>query len=477
MPKTGQVIVFEVHGDIAASISGPQPVTLATRFNTGSVFAQAEWISDGAPLVGMGTKSPAGQYEPSDGTYVDSGAAGQIQTQVQYSTVYTIRNQGDLYIAQSTVPVHERQLLGGALKSEILRLTTHAEYEDIDVTFMVFTATGADASSFATNIQRLELYLAGGVTPFAIATVGGCGTDPVPANSMCAEMNNQEFIVPKGANVDVLVRPKMTTDVDGAVSSQDVRIRVGPEPIFVQARGMLSSNDLDPNDGDSSPEGEVFIGRSSAGGPNLIIKSRFNEVVLSKVTSITNADPNANGTFIPTGNNRDIAQFKFATAPANNTKNGTNKWTLKDILFNLNATNVLIGSGDQTNPATSDFEIYNKADPTMISRCTANVATASGASLLVTCPDITDSGVNSSIDPGTDITFVLRTDIINNKINGSALSVLQASFTSFANPFATFFSSASSHIRWLDKDNATSPTTFLWIEHAETTINGTQYNA
>ena len=222
----------------------------------------------------------------------------------------------------------------------------------------------------------------------------------------------------------------------------------------------------------------MFIGTATAAA-NAYIRGGFNEVVLSKVTSITNADPNANGTAIPTGAGRQIAQFKFATAAANNTKNGTNKWTLSGVIFNVNATNVLLGTGDQTSTTTSDFKLYNKADPTVKNTCVANKVTTSGSNLLVTCEAIpARSSVNTEIDPGTDATFVLEAEVANGKISNASTSTLQVSLQQYTdNPKATVFGTGStdSHLVWNDKDNGGS-TIFKWVEYPDTTINGTSYN-
>ncbi len=482
IPKQKSV-VFEVHGDISASLIGTSPV-IALRFDTGSTFIQAEQVNDGSSLSGIQAKDPANGTIASNGSFTAGGATAEIQVFTQYSTLYTLRPQGDLYVTKSSTPVRSRQLLGGTLADEILRLQFHAEYEDIDVTDLVFTGSGAAASSIATNVDRIELYKVGATTPFASATVAGCGTDAVASNSMCAKMKNQEFIVPKGSNTNILVRPRMRTDVDGAVAGVDVILDLNRTASTstgsIRARGLLSSNDLDGNDGDATPEGEVFIGIASASSQyNAKIAGGFNEVVLSKVTAITNADPNANGTAIPTGAGRQIAQFKFATASANNLKNGTNKWTLSGVIFNVNATNVLLGTGDQTSTSTSDFKLYNKADPTVKQTCISNKVTASGSNLLVICEAINiRSSVNTEIDPGTDTTFVLESEVVNGKISNSSTSTLQVSIQSYTDdPKATVFgtSNGNSHLVWNDKDNGGS-TIFKWVEYPDTTINGTSYN-
>ena len=470
IPKQNS-IVFEIHADISASISGTTPV-LSIRFDTGATFVQAEQVNDGTALSGIQTKNPAGSVVASNGSYTNGGSTAEVQVLTQYATQYSLREQGDLYVTKSSTPVRSRQLLGGTLTDEILRLQFHAEYEDIDVTDLVFTASGANASSHATNVDRLELYTVGATTPFATATVAGCGADAVAANSMCAKMKNQEFIVPKGSNTNILIKPRVRTDVDGAVAGQVVIYDLDPTPSSstgsVRARGLLSSNDLAKNDADATPEGEVYIGVGAAAA-NAKIKGGFNQVVLSKVTSITNADPNANGTAIPTGSARQIGQFKFSTAAASNLKNGTNKFTLSGVIFNVNSTNVDLDS--------STLKLYNKADPTITSTCTVNQASGS-SSLLVDCRGLRASSVNTEIDPGTDATFVLQADVQNGKVSNSATSTLQVSIQGYTdNPKYLVYGTTSgqSHLDWQDKDNG-SATTFHWIEYPDTTVNGTSYN-
>ncbi len=484
-------IVFEIHADISASLLGTASV-LSIRFDTGSTFIQAEQVNDGSSLAGIQTKNPAGGIVATNGSYTDGTAIADIQVLTQYATRYTLRSQGDVYVSKSSTPVRNRQLLGGTLADEILRLQFHAEYEDIDVTDLVFTASGANATAHASNVDRLELYTVGATTPFATATVAGCGSDAVANNSMCAKMKNQEFIVPKGSNTNILIRPRMRTDVDGAIVGNLVRYKLDPTGSTttgsVRARGLLSSNNLAANNNDTTPTGEVFIGVSTAAG-NLKIDSNANNVVLSKVTSLTNADPNANGTAIPTGTQRQIAQFKFSTAAANNLKNGTNKWTLSGVIFNVNATNVQLGTTGSAQNAygTTEFKLYNKADSSTKQLCLANKATASGSSLTVTCDGLlqangtknSNNAINTQIDPGTDATFVLEANVVTAKILSTSTSTLQVSIQGYDNQAATTFSSATSHVVWVDQDNAAiaAASVFNWIEYPDTSVNGTSYNS
>lgn len=288
-------------------------------------------------------------------------------------------------------------------------------------------------------------------------------------------MKNQEFIVPKGSNTNVLVRPRMRTDVDGATSGESVAFRMDRTPSAstgsVRARGLLSSNNLTGNDADATPKGEVFIGVGSPAANSTSIFTKNNKVVLSKITSITSADPNANGTAIPTGSARAIGQFKFSTAALSNLKNGVNKFTLSGVVFNVNATNVDLDG--------SSFKVYNKLDSTVTSSCTALSSLSTSSSLVIGCYNLQSGSVNTQIDPGTDATFVLQVDVTNAKANASNTSTLQVSLQNFTNIAAAAISSSDSHLIWVDKDNATVVVgqVFLWLEYPDTSVNGTSYNS
>ncbi len=448
---TSTAITFEVHADVASSLSG-NPAMLSLKFATsGSGYVTAENLSDGAPLVGIKT----------DGTCTMTSC--QISVTDVPSTVFTLKSSGDLFVTKSTTPVRSRQLLGGTLGDDVLRLKFHAEYEDIDVAVLVLSATDTNASRIANNVDRLELYEFGATIPFAVATIGGCGSSSIPPHSFCAPMTAQEFIVPQGRDVEIVVRPRMRTDSDGAVSGDIVKFFVDASA-GVHARGQVSSNVLSSNDGDAISDGEIFIG-TDVPFPSLQINGTKNIVVLSKITSITNASPDANGTAIPTGAARNIGQFKFSAAVANNGKYGLNKVSINSLIFNVNATNVDLDGGK--------FNLFNKMDPTMTAPCSVQQSSGSSA-LLVTCAGLIASLMQTQIDQGTNATFVLQADIQNAKVNNGNTSTLQVSLQNFSDMNASSFSPTGSHIDWQDND-AGSSTPFLWLDYPEISISGTSY--
>jgi len=485
-----ETVVFEVHSDISSSLTDSR---LQIRFDSGSTsYIEAEELDDGSNLSGIQTNGTC------------SSTCDVIVSTV-VSQRFALVSQGDLYVTKASSPLRSRQLLGGALGEAILRLELHAENEPIDVTDIQFTSSG----STATSIDRLELYREGESTKFAEATKGGCGSDTKLSHnpsaggtvgdgsvtSFCVSMENSQLVVPDGSDIDVIVRPRMKTDQQGGVTNQVISLFIGSgastyDNVVVQARGADSSNDLSMSDEDGIAEGEIFVGAetvSSNGGKNATIAGSKNVSVLSKITSITNANPDANGTAVPTGISA-IGQFKIAAASHSNSKNGDNDVVLSGVVFNVNATNVEISSGS--------FKLYNKADQTKKLVCNdytlagVSVENAASGTLLVQCSGIAANAMDSQISKGTDTTFVLEADITNpnSRAANGGVSVLQVSLSNFDNIGRTPFGAIGavtnrSHIQWFDSDQnsgyigSTTAAVFNWVEYPETAVKSTSYNS
>jgi hypothetical protein len=469
-------VVFEVHADVSSSLASN---SLQLVFSTADEeYVKATNLS-GVSLNGINTNDKYCPREFCDIIVIPNS-----------SVIYTLLNQGDLYATKDMMPVRPRQCLGGTLCDSVLRLSFHAENEDIDVTDLQLTSSGG----LATSVDRLELYKDGSITPFATATIVGCGSDNVrnyyhtssmttaPAMTFCAKMQSQQLVVSKGADVKVLVRPRLKTDVDGALPNDSIQFFIDPTPVSnnatgsgaVRARGVASSNNLSANNQNSVAEGEVFIGTSFPAS-NVLVRGTKSLSVLSKITSITNANPDANGTQVPSGV-ADIGQFKIAAAPNSNSKNGLNKVALNSIMFNVTATNVAIDA--------SSFRFYNKANSTVTKNCTAlttagvPITGMATGSFLVDCSQLLDTSVNTVIDQGTDATFVLRSTVTNPQVSPSANSHLQVILLNFDSPSRTTYGPASSHFEWKDRDNAAATSaTFLWVDYPETTVRSTSYQS
>lgn len=477
-----QTVTFEVHADIAASLSGDD---LKIHFSTGSTdFLEAEQVDNGSSLSGF-------KY---NGTILNSASSADIiiSTTSQQVTNFVLVNQGNLYVIKDTSPVRSRQLLAGSLSDSILQLQFRAENEDIDVTDLQITSSG----STAVSVDRLELYKVGATSPFASATTSGCGSDDAltlnvgtsnsTVTTFCANMESRQLVIPEGDRVSVLVRARLKTDTAGA-ARETIGLFLASTGVSnettgsgsIRARGMQSSNNLSGNSCSApgtmscgSADGEVFIGVDS-NAANTRIVGNANQVVFAKVASITNANPDADNTAVPTGVN-PIGMFKFTAAANSNLLNGPNKWTLSGVIFTVNASNVLLGSGDQTSTATSDFRFYNVDDTSTKHTCTASNVTASGT-LTVTCSGLRAGSVSTAINPAESETFALEADVVDSEIgtSGSNLQVTINNFTSIgASNFGTAANTRSS-IEWLDEDTTVS--VFNWIEFDNTQVKSTGY--
>ncbi len=460
IPK-GKTVTFEVHADIAPSLSNNW---LMLRFLTSdSTFIGAEYVDTSAPLTGI---------------KLNGACTGQcdIAVTTSPSQLYKIVNQGNLYVSKDTTPLKNRQLLAGTLGDSILRLNFHADYEDIDVTDLQLTSSGGTA----TSIDRLELYKEGSLTPFAHATVEACGSDDVLTRSsnktvttFCAKMQGRQLIVTKGMAVKVLVKPRLKSDTEGAVSGDIVQLFITKQPVMnnamgsgaVRARGDISSNNLGPNNGNMNGDGEIFIGLAAPSHTNNDIVGIKNMTVLSKMASIINASPDADGSMVPTGIS-DIGQFKFTAATNSNVKNGLNTWTLTDVIFTLNATNITFDP--------QSLKVYNKANATVKSNCFILDSSPPTSLYRIACWNIRNAGVNTAIDSGADMTLVLQANITDRKVSPFQLSVLNVSLDNFSDAARVGIGSHESHIRWLDTDSTQSQS-FLWVDSPETTIKSTSY--
>lgn len=372
---------------------------------------------------------------------------------------------GNLFVTQNAETFPSRQLLGGELGEPILGLDFLAKEEAINVMTIRFQTN--NPAHTANAIDQLELFRKGETQPFAYATRSACAE--APHAEFCATMTN--FKVEKEHTDVVFVRPLMKSDIEGGVSGIYFSIKVGPETDAILATGAQSLQALKPNDQDSEAEGEVFIGVSSP-APTVAITGKIHAIVMSKIISITNANPAPNGISVPTGTS-PIGQFKFTTRANNNTQYGLNTVTLDAIIFNVFSQNVAQKS--------DGFFFYDKADPTKKYPCFARTTngrpyeeeTVTG-SFLVLCTSFDASPIKQ----GAAKTYVLEAAISNPKVLPSLVSKLQVSLQDFNSielePFG--ITQSKSHIIWLDSDENTA-SAWSWIEYPTSVIYSTSYNS
>lgn len=439
----GESIVLEVHMDVASGLM-PNP-TLQLGLLAPSV--QAEELDNGSSL-----------------------APSQIVVTAVPSKTWNFVPQGDLFVTLDSTPVRSRQLLGGTLGDTVFRIQFRAQHESADVTDLQFTTRGSMGSS----IDRLELYRDGATTAFATATVSGCGSDQVirtdngiSVQTFCMNAENGQLVIPDGENVDVLVRPRMKSDEQGALSGESFQLFLGAAAVSdnstgqgaVRARGYQSSNNLVANDGDALAEGEVFIGVDIA-APNREIVSNRHTVVLSKVTSVTNANPDADNTNVPTGIS-PVGQFKFTAATNANTLNGINKFELVKPVYAVAGTNESVN--------VDLLRYYNKADSTVYASAVAidgngNILHGNVVGSFRVYVNLRGTQIDRFVESGQSETFVLAPSITNPKINASQTSSLQISLL-------------VDETQWADPDIEALDAVFTGLGLSDTVIRSTAYKS
>lgn len=431
-------VVFEVHADVASQLQTANVLQIQFKNNSAADSIEAEEADDGSNL---------------------SAAAGEITLSTVNSTLFSFAEQGDLFVTKDE-SLQARQLLGGEVSDEVLRINLEARNEDVKVKDLRFTVNGDPAV-----VTSLELYLDNATSPFGNATSNNC---PVGSSSgtFCFTTQDPKLVVPESGDVDVSVRARIKRDTSGGKSNRTVTVSLGGTGSVV-AEGFESSNPLTTNNFDASRDGEIFVGTTSDAVSNVTIGGSANQTVMAKIVAITNANPAADNTAVPSGV-VPAGQFKFTAASHSNSHNNLNDVVLNDIIFNITATNVVFDG--------NNVKFYNKSNPTIKSDC--DPASASGGSVTVRCRGTAQTGlsldaVNTEIDQGTSKDFVLELDVITVSSNAT----LQVSLRNFAeDPLAASVTPAGSHFNWMDVDGSISEN-FYFVEFPDTVVNSTTYKS
>lgn len=452
--KKDTITVFEIHADVASSLQDDNTLQIQIAENG----IKAEVVSNNESL-----------------------GNDNININRSDSTLFTFASQGDLFITLDE-RLQSRQLLGGTITDEVLRLNFAARNEDIKVEDLRFTVEGNPDV-----ILSLELYQENQTNPFGAATTNNCPAGS-PAGTFCFSSQDPKLVIPQSSDVDVSVRARIKKDTNGGLSNQDITISLQTsigDILSVQAEGLQSSNELPKNDGNEAYDGEIFIGTTNNAESNRPIPGQQNKTVMSKIVSITNANPAADNSAVPIGVT-PAGQFRFTAASHTNAEDGLNDVVLDEIVFTVVASNVQLNA--------DGFNFYNKSDPTSKIPCEASGTTGN---ITVRCKDLIDGHidqgnggcfeiddetictpgaallleVDTEIDQGTSATFVLETEVENAGSN----SILQVSLRNFSNdPFIPNADVVESNLYWVDKDALTFER-FNYVEYPETVVNSTTY--
>jgi hypothetical protein len=221
-------------------------------------------------------------------------------------------DRGNLYV-ESATSYPSRQVLAGAISDPLLSFHLRAEDEDIDIRFIAIDGV-------TSSIESLLLTKDDDATPFAQTSGGQCAA-PLATRS-CADLPSRTLVIKKGSETTITVRARIKSDIGGAVSGQSFSLSLSPStsgPPAITARGITSVLDLDQNDGDSTQEGEIFMGRGNP-GPNQTIAGPIEDVVFAKIGAITDATSASQQTTVPTGL-QSLGTFRVAGLPNLNSNN------------------------------------------------------------------------------------------------------------------------------------------------------------
>ena len=336
-----------------------------------------------------------------------------------------------------TIDVTPAFALGGTFVP-VLDLNFHAEGGDVDVGQIAVSFRGENVRS----VDYVALYANGSQTPFAAANIATAGNMVVPANHTTMVALPEGFVVREGEDVRVQARALIRSDIVGGVSGESISVRIvvtdGFEPIVAREVG---GDRLARNDGDDRIEGETFVGVSDA-RPDAAIVGGVTTVTMSEIESVSNANPDADGSAVPTGSD-PFAQFRLTAAANTNFMNGPNNAVVDSFIVVVTAENVTLDA--------SAFRIYNKADAT--AKVPAIAESLTGAPLTgavtgdfrIRVTGLAASAVDTVLGSGESDTLVLEGSILNAHVNPARPSVLQGHLD-LTDAFFT----------WFDRDNGGS---------------------
>jgi len=251
---SNQTVLMEIHADISQNpLTDALSLSFAPGTTSGIIAKDGQSAS---PLNGVSLNGRC-----------NAGSCNIFVTTIT-PKVFTIRPQGSVFITENTET---------SSSEDLLSLTIRAQDEGVDLMSLQITSLQNDAST----VDRLELYKEGQLTPFAIATATNCGSKEVPrmvngvsVQTFCATMDNRELVVFANQEVKISIRPRIKEKINQE-NLLPLQFFIASTPVAdaatgrgaVHARGLISGTQLRANNGDSSLNGEIFIGTSVA-GPN-----------------------------------------------------------------------------------------------------------------------------------------------------------------------------------------------------------------
>lgn len=428
----GRLTTFEIRADLVATAGSSTSVQLGFA-TSDSRYVEAIGMKDGRDLSGIETNN------------ADCGeSVCWIAVHTADAQVVSVGQAGNLYVRKDSAPTGSHQvLLGDEGTHALLHINFTAQGEDIAITAL-------NIGGGTPSIDHLEFYEEeGGEEYFADAFASACA-EPA-AGKFCVREAQGFFTIPEGQEVDVYVYAVLKTDASGGTSGDTAAftLSASASDIAVAAYGEDSRQLLTQSDGDSTAEGEIFIGRNSP-GPNIAIVGSTHDFVGAMIDGIENASAEPDNTPVPLGV-QPFAAFRFSAAAHTNTRNGLDDVTITDLEFTVSAINVSLDS--------DSIELFNVDDPSDSISCTADRSTGT---ITVSCNDLDASVVSTVIEQGGFLDLALMGEIA--LIDAAGSHTLQASLNGLGDR------SRPGTVVWEDDSFP-----FDWVDAGESQVKGTLY--
>ncbi|MBI3336212.1 S-layer homology domain-containing protein [Candidatus Peregrinibacteria bacterium] len=421
---------FEIRGDL---MQDPSESLLALRFALSDPqYIHAVGRMDGRELTGITTDNVRCALSYSI-CWVEAFTAAPSRV--------TISAKGNLFVTAGSVPARSRQLLLGENAGPLLTLHFRAEEEDIEVRTLAIEGLSG-------SFDALDIVL-GSLTFRAYRS--GCA--PVSNDRACAAFPAGSFIIAREGEMDIEIWGNLKADIAGGISGETASLSLSASigtSHAVEAWGRASDRDLTQNDGDSSGDGEIFIGRQAA-GTNVSLTGPTHDTVAARLDDVRQMNPDPDGTIVPLGI-YPIGQFSFHAAPHDNRQGGLNRVRIRDLTFQVAAVNTTINQ--------QSFTLHRKDNPSVSVSCTADGTTGT---ITVACADLEESVLTPNLSPGQSLTLVLQADITHVQVAGGSSSLQVRLYP--VNDRAEVGA-----LQWDDEE-----TTFQWVDMEEGIVQSTAY--
>lgn len=422
-------VPFEVRADLIDTLGPSQLGIEFAKDDPG--YIEAIGSSDGILLTGIET----------DNICTASLCWIRVHT-LTTATNIAISERGSLFVTEHLPKAMSSFALAGSTTNPLLSLRLAAEGEDIDVLLLEFDGVG-------TSIDALVLTNRDG-TAMSTATASQCSSG-APAGTFCADLRAHPLTVSTDTDMFIKVLGRAKRDIDGAISGESFRVslRGSLSRPSVTARGRGTLSMLEQNDGDSSSEGEIFIGTSSPTS-NASIVGAYHDIAFAKFGSITNASTVSMEYSIPVGLSA-IGSFRLTALPHSNTFGSNHDLILTSITFEVQAQNVSLDP--------LGFSLSTGGGETLRAPCSASASTGT---ITVICSGLSSTEVLHQIPQGNSLVLRLYGNITNSELVPGSSAVLTTRIPLLGDR------TQSNSILWSD-----GSTNFTWVESSEPTVGST----